>query len=206
MAIETQTCAIGILANRRNAPKIELCSTLSLSKGLPCVAFCEAGSSLSPLHLSRTLYKSTLFMQNKANFQKSQMNVNLYNTTDYENKSNWTLGENKPNSNPNKANLKRAKMNVNIYYTEVYENILCIRQSMKTNPNKPNSLKAQINANSLVIKDYENRWQRPVRKNKTNQSQFSNRKTEDRRQKTEDRRFFWGPKLPKKCLRRKWFF
>ena len=43
-------------------------------------------------------------MQNKANFQKSQMNVNPYNTTDYENKSNWTLGENKPNSNPNKAN------------------------------------------------------------------------------------------------------
>ncbi|MFZ2145902.1 MAG: hypothetical protein WAV28_01680 [Sedimentisphaerales bacterium] len=25
------------------------------------------------------------------------MNVNPYNTTDYENKSNWTLGENKPN-------------------------------------------------------------------------------------------------------------
>ena len=33
------------------------------------------------------------------------MNVNPYNTTDYENISNWTLGENKPNSNPNKANL-----------------------------------------------------------------------------------------------------
>ncbi len=41
-----------------------------------------------------------LFMQNKPNFPKSQMNVNPYNTTDYENKSNWTLGQNKPNSNP----------------------------------------------------------------------------------------------------------
>jgi len=39
-------------------------------------------------------------MQNKPNFRKSQMNVNLYNTTDYENKSNWKLGENKPNTNP----------------------------------------------------------------------------------------------------------
>ena len=77
-------------------------------------------------------------MQNKANFRKAQMNVNPYITTDYENKSNWTLGENKPNSNPNKANLKRAKMDVNIYYTKVYENILCIRQSMKTKPIKPN--------------------------------------------------------------------
>jgi len=28
------------------------------------------------------------------------MNVNLYNTTDYEYIFNWTLGENKPNSNP----------------------------------------------------------------------------------------------------------
>jgi len=46
------------------------------------------------------------FLQNKANLRKSQMNVNLYNTTDYENKSNWTLGENKPNSNPIKAKTK----------------------------------------------------------------------------------------------------
>ena len=68
-----------------------------------------AHSSLnSPLHLSRVLYKSNLFMQNKPNFQNSQMNVNPYNTTDYERKRNWTLGQNKPNSNPI---LKR--MNVN---------------------------------------------------------------------------------------------
>ncbi len=39
-------------------------------------------------------------MQNKANFRKSQMNVNLYNTTNYEEKSDWTPGENKPNSKP----------------------------------------------------------------------------------------------------------
>jgi len=32
------------------------------------------------------------------------MNVNLYNTTDYENIANWTLGQNKPNSNPIKPN------------------------------------------------------------------------------------------------------
>jgi len=42
-------------------------------------------------------------MQNKANFRKSQMDVNLYNTTDYEEKSDWTLSENKPNSKPIKA-------------------------------------------------------------------------------------------------------
>ncbi len=50
-------------------------------------------------------------MQNKANFRKSQMNVNLYNTTDYENIANWTLGENEPNTNPIKANTKPIKAN-----------------------------------------------------------------------------------------------
>ena len=54
-------------------------------------------SPIDPLHLSRTLYKSALFMQNKPNFQKSQMNVTSFYTVEYENKSNWTLGENKPN-------------------------------------------------------------------------------------------------------------
>jgi hypothetical protein len=38
-----------------------------------------------------------LFMQNKANFRKSQMNVSIFSKMAYENKSNWTLGENKPN-------------------------------------------------------------------------------------------------------------
>ncbi len=73
--------------NRLNAPKIELCSTLSLSKGLPC----EAGSSLDPLHLSRILYKSALFMQNKPNFLGAQMNVSIFSKMAYENKHNWTL-------------------------------------------------------------------------------------------------------------------
>jgi len=41
---------------------------------------------LGPLHLSRTLYKSALFMQNKPNFPDAQMNVNKVLTKDYENK------------------------------------------------------------------------------------------------------------------------
>ncbi len=48
-------------------------------------------------------------MQNEANFLKSQMNVNPYNTTDYENKWQRTLGENEPNSNPIKPNLVRRR-------------------------------------------------------------------------------------------------
>ncbi len=75
-----------------------------------------------------------LYMQNKPNFQKSQMNVNPYNTTDYERKRDWTLGENKPNSNPIKPNLRKAKMNINSLITKDYENErLCRPQKNKPN-------------------------------------------------------------------------
>ncbi len=59
-------------------------------------------------------------MQNKPNFQKSQMNVNLYNTTYYDIFLPLAGYKNKPNSNPNKANLKRAKMNINSIITKDY--------------------------------------------------------------------------------------
>jgi len=51
-----------------------------------------------------TIYN--LFMQNKANFRKSQVNANTFTQKVYENKSDWTPGENKPNSKPNKANFQ----------------------------------------------------------------------------------------------------
>ncbi len=76
MTTKAQTCAIGIL------------------------------NILVALHLSRALYKSTLFMQNKPNLPDAQMNVTSFYTVDYENKSNWKLGENKPNTKPIKPNTK----------------------------------------------------------------------------------------------------
>jgi len=39
-------------------------------------------------------------MQNKPNLMDAQMNIKSFHTVDYENKSNWTLGENKPKTNP----------------------------------------------------------------------------------------------------------
>jgi hypothetical protein len=38
-----------------------------------------------------------LFMQNKANLKNSQMDIRLNISRDYEKKSKWTFGENKPN-------------------------------------------------------------------------------------------------------------
>jgi len=60
----------------------------------------QLSTVLFPLHLSRTLYKSALFMQNEPNFLESQVNVTSLITVDYENNSNWTLGENEPKTNP----------------------------------------------------------------------------------------------------------
>jgi len=45
-------------------------------------------------------------MQNKPNFQDAQMNVSIILTKNYENISDWTLGENKPNSKPIKPNVE----------------------------------------------------------------------------------------------------
>jgi hypothetical protein len=84
------------------------------------VAFCKPGSSLAPLHLSRILYKSTLFMQNKPNFQKAKMNVNIYNIKDYQNFIPLAGYKNKPNSNPIKPNLLKTQMNVNLTLTMDY--------------------------------------------------------------------------------------
>ena len=52
------------------------------------------------LHLSRTLYKSALFMQNKPNLLDAQMNVNSILTKDYERNGIFAFPENKANSNP----------------------------------------------------------------------------------------------------------
>ena len=76
-------------------------------------------------------------MQNKPNFRKSQMNVNIYNTTDYKNISNWTLGENKPNSNPIKPNFQNAQMNVNSLITKDYRK----KDDFAVRINKPNFVK-----------------------------------------------------------------
>ncbi len=75
-----------------------------------------------------------LFMQNKPNFRKSQMNVKSYNTMDYENKRDWTIGQNKPNSNPIKPNFQKAKMNVNLTLTKDYRK----KDDFAVRINKPN--------------------------------------------------------------------
>ncbi len=52
------------------------------------------------------------FMQNKANFRKSRMNVSAVITKEYERNDILAVPENKANSNPIKANTKPIKANI----------------------------------------------------------------------------------------------
>ncbi len=52
----------------------------------------------------------------------------------YENNSNWTIGESKPNSMPIKANFQKAKMNVNLSLTKDYRK----KDDFAVRINKPN--------------------------------------------------------------------
>jgi len=65
----------------------------------------------------------------------------------YENKSNWTLGENKPNQTQNKPNsnpiTEIPKMNVNSYSTKAYQN----KPLRRRGQNKPNQTQNKAKTN-----------------------------------------------------------
>jgi len=82
-------------------------------------------------------------MQNKPNFQKSQMNLTFYLQMTYENNSNWTLSEIKPNSNPIKPNCRKTQMTVNSFITKDYR---------KNDDTNPISLKGQNERNLFFTK------------------------------------------------------
>ncbi len=75
---------------------------------------CPLPTVLGPLHLSRGLYKSAHFIQNKPNFQNARMNVTIFTEMAYENIYNWTLGENKPKQT--QFQITRQKRNNGTFY------------------------------------------------------------------------------------------
>ncbi len=65
------------------------------------------------------------------------MNANTFTQMDYENKNDWTIGQNKPNSNPIKPNFQKAPMNVNLTLTKDYRK----KDDFLVRINKPNFFK-----------------------------------------------------------------
>ncbi len=158
-------------------PKFYPASPQELVPGLCSLAFLSgAGDPLSALYICREpSTNQLLFMQNKPNYLRSQMKVILYNTTDYENNTNWIIGQNKPNSNPIKPNSRKAQMNVNLTLTKDYrknDDFAVRKNKPKTNPI---SKRPKMNVNLYVIADYENFIPLAAQKNKPKQSQFLQR-------------------------------
>jgi len=92
-----------------------------------------------PIHLSRNLYKSALFIQNKPNLLESQMYLTFYLQMAYENICNWTLGENKPNSNPI---YQRIKLIQGLYLQRIMKKNAA-KGYEKQSQYKPNFFKCQ---------------------------------------------------------------
>jgi hypothetical protein len=113
------------------------------------------------------------FYAKQTQFPKKSNDVSFFYTTHYENKRNWTLGQNKPNSNPNKPNLRKAKMNVNSLITKDYRK----KDDFAVRKNKPNSNpiseKPKMSANVYVIEDYENETAFRPKKTNPKQTQFT---------------------------------
>ncbi len=65
------------------------------------------------------------------------MNLSILLQKAYENKRDWTIGQNKPNSNPIKPNCRKAKMDVNLYVIEDYRKY----DDFVVRINKPNFVK-----------------------------------------------------------------
>jgi len=82
------------------------------------------------------------FMQNKPNFRKAQMNVNMVLTRDYAKKTPGERGKNKPNSNPIQTQSNPIKANKMPKQTQY---------KPKTNPIKPNFPKSQQSHFSMLL-------------------------------------------------------
>jgi len=101
------------------------------------------------LQMSRILYKCRenatnrlLFMQNKPNSLRGQINATLCATKDYENKWQRRVRKNKPKTNPIQTQTnpisEKPKMNLNFYSTKAYDNKPPLRPPAKQTQFKPN--------------------------------------------------------------------
>ncbi len=93
----------------------------------PALYICRESSTNQPFYAKQT------------QFPKKSNDVSFFYTMDYENISDWTIGQSKPNSNPIKPNCQKAKMNVNLTLTKGYRK----KDDFLVRINKPNFQNAQ---------------------------------------------------------------
>ncbi len=96
------------------------------------------------------------------------MNVSILSQKDYENKSNWTLGENKPNQ----SQFPKSQNECKLTYNKELQKKRRFRSPKKQTQFKANLLDAQMNATSFITKEYENERLSRHGENEPNQTQF----------------------------------
>ena len=110
-----------------------------------------AGLGISTLVVSALQIK--LFMQNKAKFRKSQMNVSPFITMNYEQLTmNYEI-KNEPKTNPNEPNLQKSQMNATSFLTMNYEHRTMnyeIKNEPKTNPKRTQFPKSQAGSGLYI--------------------------------------------------------
>ena len=79
-------------------------------KGLHSFTFSTLNFKFSSTTVESAL-QIHLFMQNKANFRKSQMNVTSLRKADYAKKDTWSSGKNKPKTKPIQSQSNPIKAN-----------------------------------------------------------------------------------------------
>ncbi len=120
------------------ATEPQILSSLSPRACPRCMLTCfSAGDPLRPSTSVENALQISSFMQNKPNFQKAQINVNIYYIKEYQNFIPLAGQKNKPNSNPNKPNFQKAQMNVNLTLTKGYRK----KDDFIVRINKPNFVK-----------------------------------------------------------------
>ncbi len=130
--------------------------------------------SFAPLYICReSSTNHLLFMQNKPNFQKSQMNVNIYYIKEYQNFIPLAGQKNKPNSNPIKPNLVRRRRIANEYNLNYNKGLQKNRGFLSPNKQTQFLQRPKMNVYLYIIEGYENKTAFRPKKTNPKQTQFS---------------------------------
>jgi len=138
----------------------------------------SVAKGLTILYLSRILYKSTSFLQNKPNFPKTKMNLNICSERNYEDKSPIPSLRKQTQSNPIfklcPQQIANPGSRVTVLPSEARRAKEGHRSRASIMQNKPNLQKCETNRNIYPTRTYETATARNSRKNKANLQKCKN--------------------------------
>jgi hypothetical protein len=113
-----------------------LCTCALCTCALCTCALCTCALCLPFSTTVEDSLQISLFMQNKPNFRKSQMNVSKVLTKNYRKLDTWSIRKNEPKTNPNEPKTNPILANKTPIRTQFEPNLSC--RSLWRSRNKPN--------------------------------------------------------------------